>query len=186
MKSIILFALLLAGASIHAQTLKEALYGGKLKNDTGSTVRKTDDIKSKIDSTRKLPEPVVEKPIVTRTDSLKIAIANETVTTQSKEIARDNNTVWKEFIEKISTDIRTEVLTSKKIKSGTYSILLEYEIGVDGEITVSNVSADPSSSYLEDQIKQRIIQEAPKLTPSLLANGKPRKVIKKQLLSFSK
>jgi hypothetical protein len=186
MKSIFLAALLLTGALVNAQTLREALYGGKLKNDTGSTVRKTDDIKSKIDSNRKAPEPVVEKVVITRTDSLKTAIANETAATQSKEIAKDNNTIWKEFIEKLSTDIRTEVIPSKKMKSGTFSILLEYEIGLDGQVSVTNVSSEPSNSFLESQIRERVILGAPQLTPSLLANGKPRKVNKKQLLSFSK
>jgi hypothetical protein len=186
MKSIFFVALLLTGTLVNAQTLREALYGGKLKNDTGSTVRKTDDIKSKIDSNRKAPEPAVEKPVITRTDSLKAAIANETAVTQSKEIAKDNNTIWKEFIEKISTDIRTEVIPSKKMKSGTFSVLLEYEIGTDGQIAVLNVSSDPGNSFLEDQIKERITLGAPQLTPSLGVNGKPRKVNKKQLLSFSK
>jgi hypothetical protein len=186
MKLIIFFAFILAGASLKAQSLKDALYSGKLKNDTGSTVRKTDDLKTKIDSNRKAPEIPVEKPVVTRTDSLKTAIANEAVTTQSKEIAKDNNTIWKEFTDQLSTDIRTEVMSSKKIKNGTYSVLLEYEIGVNGEVTVNNVSSDPANSFLESQIRERITLGAPKLTPALLANGKPRKVLKKQFLKFAK
>lgn len=199
--------------SVKAQSLKDLLYSGKLKSDTGSTIRKTDDLKSKIDtSTRKKPE---EAKAVINTEPLTnaqiIAMANgdtsgmaPTALTNSEatgavndpaaaaaavkltgDATKDNNARMKAYMDEFIGMIRTEVLPSKRIKDGTYAVLLEYEIGVDGTISVVTVSSDPKADYLEDQIRERINLTAPQLSP-VMTNGKPRKVLKKQVLSFSK
>ena len=64
-------------------------------------------------------------------------------------------------------------------------MLVEYEIGEDGNVTVVTVSSDPSNTFLERQIKERITLTAPKLAP-IIANGKPRKIVRKQLITLSK
>jgi hypothetical protein len=51
---------------------------------------------------------------------------------------------------------------------------------------VNSVASVPESSYLQDQIKQRLTLGAPQLTPLLGANGKPRKAAKKQTITLSK
>lgn len=172
------------------QSLKDALYGGRLKNDTGSVVKQTDDLKTKIDTSEKKTREIAARDSAARAvvvaDSVKKEWIKDNVVSASKEIAKDNNTLWKEFIEKLNTDIRTEVIPSKKLKDGTYSVLIDYEIDVDGSVGVNNVSSDPSNSFLENQIKERILSGAPKMAPALLSNGKPRKVNKKQILSFTK
>ncbi|MBN8672772.1 MAG: hypothetical protein J0L56_01495 [Chitinophagales bacterium] len=187
---ILLIAVLMVSAVGAQQTLKEALYGGRLKNDSGSVVKKTDDLKTKIDTSQKKTEEIRAKDsiakAVVKEDSVKLERIKENVVVASKEIAKDNNTVWKDFMDKLSTDIRTEVMTSKKIKDGTYSVLLNYEIGVDGHVSVISVSSDPSNSFLESQVKERITLNAPVLSPAVTATGKPRKVSKKQVLTFSK
>ena len=172
------------------QSLKDALYGGRLKNDTGSVVKQTDDLKTKIDTSEKKTREIAARDSAARAvvvaDSVKKEWIKDNVVSASKEIAKDNNTLWKEFIEKLNTDIRTEVIPSKKLKDGTYSLLIDYEIDVDGSVGVNNLSSDPSNSFLENQIKERILSGAPKMAPALLSNGKPRKVNKKQILSFTK
>lgn len=172
------------------QTLKDALFGGRLKNDSGSLVKQTDDLKTKIDTSQKKTLEIKAKDsvakAVVKADSVKLEKIKENVISASREITKDNNTLWKEFVDKLSTEIRAEVLTSKRVKKGNYSVLVDYEIGLDGVVAVNNVSSDPSNSFLEGQIKERIIQGAPKLTPAVLNNGKPRVSLKKQLLSFSK
>ena len=172
------------------QTLKDALYGGRLKNDSGSVIKKTDDIKSKIDTSQKKTLEIKAKDSVAkaevRADSVKQEKIKENVVAASKDITKDNNTLWKEFIEKLNVDVQTEVMTSKKVKKGTYSVLVDYEIGIDGVVFVINVATEPSNSFMEGQIKERIMQGAPKLQPALLSNGKPRKSNKKQMLSYSK
>jgi hypothetical protein len=172
------------------QTLKDALYGGRLKNDSGSVVKQTDDLKTKIDTSQKKTLEIKAKDsvakAVVKADSVKLEKIKENAGAASREISKDNNTLWKEFIEKFNTEIRSEVMTSKKIKKGNYSVLVDYEIGLDGQVAVSNVSSSPSNSFLEGQIKERMIQTAPKLTPALLNNGKPRVSMKKQMLNFAK
>jgi hypothetical protein len=51
MKKGILFLLIAFSFTAKAQSLKDLLYSGKLRNDSNTVVRKTDDLKSKTDST---------------------------------------------------------------------------------------------------------------------------------------
>ncbi len=53
MKKGILFLLLISSVFAHAQSLKEALYGGKLKNQPGTVIHKGDDLSSKMDTASK-------------------------------------------------------------------------------------------------------------------------------------
>jgi hypothetical protein len=195
---ILFFILLISTASVRAQTLKELLYGGKLKLDTGTVIRKGDDLSSKIDTTTKKPvEPEKAKALPVARDTVMSDGTITTITTPQPDVTatsaaasatatKDNNKVWKDFIDELTGTLRTEVLPSQKIKGGTYSVLIEYEIGLDGQIAVNNVSASPESSFLEQQIKERLTLTAPQLTPLLGTNGKPRKAVKKQILTISK
>lgn len=190
MKTGILLVLLLAGAaSAQSQSLKDLLYSGKLKSDTGTVVRKTDDLSTKIDTTTKKPvEPEKTKTTTVVRDAAQsqTAVAQTDSVTMPATAAKDNNKVWKDYMDELMGTLRTEVMPSKKIKSGTYSVLIEYEIGLDGGITVNSVSASPESSYLEQQVKERITLTAPQLTPLLNTYGKPRKAVKKQTIILSK
>ena len=201
MKLVIVLAILATASSANAQSLKETLYGGKLKSDTGTVIRKGEDLSTKIDTTtRKKPVEVVEKPKVV---TASLDAAGNIVTTVQSEPAtapvvldstgtpvavapKDNNKAWKDFMDEFTTTLRTDVMTSKKIKNGTYSVLIEYEIGTDGQIAVNNVNVAPESSFLAEQVKERITLTAPRLTPLLGTNGKPRKAVKKQTITVSK
>lgn len=195
MKTLILFFALCIAFSANSQSLKEALYSGKLKSDTGTVVRKTDDLSTKIDTTRKKPvEPEKPKAAPVQIDSatgmpVPVDSSATPATAAIKEntvASKDNNKIWKDYVEELTGLLRTEVLPNKKIKNGTYSLLIEYEIGVDGTIAVNSVSCSPESSFLEQQVKERITLTAPQMTPLLAANGKPRKAIKKQIITLSK
>ena len=72
------------------------------------------------------------------------------------------------------------------MKEGTYSVLLVYEIDVDGDINVNTVSVSPANDFLADQVKKRMILTAPKLTPLLNQYGKPRKAVKRQTIILTK
>ena len=81
---------------------------------------------------------------------------------------------------------KDEVLTSKKIKDGTYSILVDYEIGPDGQVTIKEVYPSPDNSTLAKEIKERLILTAPNLNPVMGSTGKPRKVVKKYNFTLTK
>jgi hypothetical protein len=198
MKTIIFIAIMCSAVSINAQTLKETLFGGKLKTDSGTVIHKGDDLSTKIDTTTKKPVEIDKaklSTVVSKDSSFAgIGMPNDSsvvaptvsVTTKDNNAIKDNNKVWKDYLDSLTGTLRSEVLTSKKIKSGTYSVLIEYEIGVDGSITVNNVSCEPESSFLAQQIKERITLTAPQMTPLMTTTGKPRKSMKKQMLTLAK
>ncbi|OJW33995.1 MAG: hypothetical protein BGO54_04775 [Sphingobacteriales bacterium 46-32] len=202
--------MLALGVSAPAQSLKEALYGGKLKLDSGAVIRKGDDLKAHIDtSTRKPVVAEKQASLSAAKDSLtqkgqtsqltnaatqQEAADNPVAGTTSPAVgnntgtnaAADNNKVWKDYIDELMTAIRTDVLPSKKIKNGTYYVLVDYEIDVDGQVAVKNITCSPGSEYLEEQVRERINLTAPRLTPLLNTYGKPRKAAKKQNLTITK
>lgn len=209
--SLFLLLMLILTASVQAQSLKEALYGGKLKLDSGTVIRKGDDLKAHIDtSTKKVV--VAEKPAVAPASKDSLAQKGQTLqqtnaatmqevtadnpvagattpatgSNTGTNAAADNNKVWKDYIDELMTMIRTDILPSKKIKNGTYYVLVDYEIDVDGQVAVKNITCSPGSDYLEEQVRERINLTAPRLTPLLNNYGKPRKAAKKQNLTITK
>lgn len=193
MKAVILLAILFVSVSANSQTkLKDLLYGGKLKMDSGSVIRKDDDLSTKIDTSTRKP---VEQPKAAIVDAatpdlgsngLPIVPDTSTALKDPAAAPKVNNKSWKEFIDEMITSIRTDVLPNKKIKEGTYAVLLEYTIDVDGQVMATNVQSDPGNSFLEQQIKERITLSAPKMEPLMGTNGKLRKAQKRQTITITK
>ncbi|MBK8702106.1 MAG: hypothetical protein IPN29_22075 [Saprospiraceae bacterium] len=194
MKIGILFLLLVTTVTTNAQSLKDALYGGKLKTDSGTVIKKGDDLSSKIDTSTKKPvEPVKTKPLTVARDS---SITNITVATDAAAIVdnktdkttavKDNNKTWKEFMDTVISTLKQEVMTSKKIKKGDYYVMVDYEIGLDGQVTVTNVFPSPENKYIQEQVKERLSIDTPRLNPVLTGNGKPRKVVKRTNFTITK
>jgi hypothetical protein len=169
--------------------------------DSGKVLKQSDDWKSKVDTNTKKPVefaktlPVARdsamSSLISQSDSTSVPgalpVEGNAVAREADAVAaKDNNQVWKDYMEEFITALRTEVMPSKKVKAGTYSVLLEYEIGLEGQVTASNVSVSPENSFIADQVKQRITLTAPQLTPLLNNYGKPRKAIKKQTIALSK
>jgi hypothetical protein len=189
MKKGILFLLLSGSVIANAQTLKEALYGGKLKTDSGTVIRKGEDLSSKIDTSKKKPvEPQKIKIAApnqdssmkasnVKTDSLNIVSSNKD-TVAAVAVVRNNNQLWKAFIDSATAQLKREVLPDKKIKSGTYYIMIDYDIDVDGKVIINNATPDPADRNLQEQVRQILEAAAPTMNP-ILSNGKPKKVSKK-------
>jgi hypothetical protein len=213
---LLLLSTLLVFAVSAQQSLKDALYSGKLRLDTGTVIKKGDDLTSRMDSVKRKP---AEVPVVKVLDTISVSEAGGILPDSTTTAVVDsggifltdaplvtapagtpatgtpaeavpgpatNNKIWKDYITELTGTLRTEVMTSKKIKSGTYSVLIDYEIGVDGTISVSNVSSSPANSFIEEQVKERITLTAPTLTPLLNSYGKPRKAPKKQTIVLNK
>jgi len=228
MKWIVLLTIMLLAISGKSQSLLDAVYGGKIKADTGAVLRKSDSLKIKENMAQKIMADSIRK------DSINAAIAaaavakqnaavsnNDTIAISNTGVApnpgtvpntgtvvgtsaaavvgaesvtpevpvaapKDNNKIWKAFIDSFTTTIKSEVLTSGKIKKGTYSVLINYEIKPDGQVNINNVASDPQSSFLDEQIKLRLTLDTPQLNPVLGTNGQPRTVAKKQMLTLVK
>lgn len=192
MKNAILFLLVILTVTSQAQSLKDALYGGKLKTDSGSVLRKGDDLSSKIDSNRK--KTIVEekkmsgaitldsiKKWTSTTDTAKSNIDK----TDANAVKKDNNKLWKEFVDTIVSTLKTEVLGAKKVKKGEYYIMVDYTIEVDGKVTIGNVFVTPENKTLETQVKERFNIDTPKLNPVVGSNGAPRKTVKRSNFTLS-
>ena len=202
-KGILLIIIAAISCTVKAQSLKDLLYSGKLKNDSGSVVRKGDDLSTKIDTTTKKKTAELPKSNMAGKDSATVAASssqtdtgtasatpaagnintpgNATVTTNNAASngPRDNNVIWKQFIDSSVSTWKTEVLPNKKIKSGTYYVLVEYEIGTDGQIAINNVSCSPENTFLQQQIKSTLTLTAPQMNPVIFSNGNARKASKK-------
>ncbi|HYM95346.1 MAG TPA: hypothetical protein VET23_14505 [Chitinophagaceae bacterium] len=185
MKTVLLIFVLATIGSVKAQTLKDALYSGKLKTDTGTVIKKGDSLQLRKDLPQK-PKSDSLKKGTTSVNSLKINSSDTSLNVTSANAPLDNNKIWKQFIDEYSGVIKSEVLPSKKIKKGTYSVYIDYAIETDGSVSTVNIICVPENSYLVEQVKTRMMANTPQLNPVLMSNGKPRKALKKQLLTFSK
>src|SRR5690349_11407915 len=130
MKKIFLLLTIITGLKSNSQSLKDALFGGKLKNDSNSVVRKTDDLSTKIDTARKKPvEPEKPKPVITTstvdTGSATLTTATNVTTSTPATVNKDNIKLWKEFMDTIVTTLNAEVMGSKQIKKGDYFVIVD-------------------------------------------------------------
>jgi hypothetical protein len=193
MKKAILFLFIITTVTANAQSLKDALYGGKLKTDTGAVLRKGDDLSSKIDTSRK-KEVVPEKKMAALSlDSIKkwttqpdaAAIAVDKMDNKAI-VPKDNNKLWKEFVDSLISTLKQEVMTSKKINKGDYFITVDYAIAIDGQVAITNVLLVPENKFLQEQVKERLSIDTPRLNPVLAGNGTPRKVTKRYNFTLTK
>lgn len=208
MKNLLLLILIVISANVEAQSLKDLLFSGKMKTDSGTVVRKGEDLKDKVDTAAKKPAPapvaqpapIAEKPKAAPVmkDSLGTEISAPSpspATLKPDEVApaspqatatKDNNRIWKEFVDTVLGSIKAEVLPSKKIKKGDYSITIDYAINTDGSVTIGNIFVSPESSHLQEQVKERLGIDTPKLSPMLNTTGTARKVNKRYSAVISK
>lgn len=85
MKTIALFTFILLAFSAKSQSLKEALYSGRLKADTGAVIRKGDSLKIQENMAQKVIADSINKVVA---DSMKLAadsIKKEAIETAKKE-----------------------------------------------------------------------------------------------------
>src|SRR6188474_3816335 len=171
----LVLALFFSANCFSQKSLRDSLFSGKLKADSALVA------KSKIvkDSTKKTEID----PSTGKTDVDPAIKQNSAEKTELKY--SDNNRTWKKFVDEYTKIINTEMLTTKKIKKGGYTVTLEYEIGTDGVVSTKNIICDPKSEALIDLINERMMANAPQLAPQVV-NGAPRKSSKRQILVFMK
>lgn len=248
-KALLLLMLAVSGMA-QAQSLKDALYSGRLKSQPGMIIRKGDDLSQFIDTTTKAPlsdsakalakaqeaearkqaAPMdlatmnrnnaaaakaapasTAKPATTpaaNTGNVSVAAAADsteaTAATTETEVAteaatepapaapaapakpKDNNAIWKDYMNSVVPVMQSELMNGKKIKKGTYYASVSYTIETDGQVTISDVLLTPENEGLKKQIKDRIEQETPQLTPVVNSSGTPRKVTRKYNFTLTK
>ncbi len=205
MKTWILILFITGGFAAGAQqkqSLKDLLYSGKLKSDSGSVVRRDDDLSTKIDTASKKAAAITpDKPMATTamnapktkaSPTATEAIATDAGTTAETPAStaatpvKSNTKIWKEYTDSLLSGIKTEVLPNKKIKKDSYFVIVEYELGTDGKVNVLNVTSSPESPILQSEVKSRLDNAPPQLAPSLDSNGNPKKIKRKQSFTITK
>jgi hypothetical protein len=217
MKRGIIILILAAGFTAQGQSLKDALYGGKLKNQAGTVIRKSDDLSTKMDTTTKTDtlqkiaskdsartRPAAPPTAVKMTsdstmtnggtatqhaDTLAQAAMEESAPAVGEPVAaapvKDNNALWKEYINGMLPSFNTEMLPNKKVKRGSYSVMVSYSIDTDGETAVTDVFVAPENDFIKEQVKTRLM-DSPKLSPVLNSAGAARKVTKRYSFTLTK
>jgi hypothetical protein len=220
MKNAILFLLIFTAATAQGQTLKDLLFSGKMKSDTGTLVRKTDDLKSKIDTAQKKPveqakpiaavstttatanqtttAPVKTEATVAKeasaTSTEAVAVENKLIGTEGQEASapvetktpvKSNTKIWKEYSEALVADLK-DILANKKVKKESYYFTVEYKFTEDGKTDIVNVTADPNNDVLVANVRQKISDNPPALTPVLDSKGKPLKSVRRYSFNITK
>jgi len=201
MKKIILFLLIFSAATAKAQTLKDLLYDNKLKKDSSGVIRKTDDLKSKIDTAQKKSEPEKQKPIATVNSNTDkgTPVYNSTTTTADASNAtttvavttpnapaKSNTKIWKEYTDALAISLKNEFLSSKKIKKETYYFTVDYEIATDGTVSIPQIILTPENGFLLSHVQQKIWDGPPQLAPVFNSAGKPQKIKRKHNFYITK
>ena len=182
MNRLFLILVLFISANCFSQSLRDSLFSGKLKADSALVAKsKVNEQKAKEDSVRRVQIDSLKK---IGADTTQLTVAKTTTAPVELKYS-DNNKTWKKFVDEYTPIINTEMLTSKKVKKGGYTVTLEYEIGTDGIVTTKNIICDPKSEQLEELIRERMMSNAPRLAPQVV-NGAPRKSSRRQILIFVK
>ena len=197
----LLFAVCVTNANAQQKTLKELLYGGKLKKDSSGVIRKDDDLNSKIDTATKVIEPAAQKTVPVSGeagravalpgDSLTIDASDsativEATTKTSNAPVKSNTKIWKEYTDSLISNLKAEVLTNKKLKKDTYFVTVDYEINTDGSVNIVNVVSTPENAMLQSEVRNRVELLPPQLAPVLDSTQQPRKVKRKHNFSVTK
>lgn len=179
MRSLFIFLLFFLNASCPGQSLKDSLFSGKLKVDSALL------IKSKANVTKPPPDSAQKALPASEKKAGADSLVKQSGAEKTEIKFSDNNKIWKKFVDEYTATITSEISSTKKVKRGTYSVMIDYEIGTDGAITTKNVTCTPGSDYLVEQIKERMMPNAPRLAP-LIREGVARKSVKRQMIVFTK
>lgn len=167
-----------------AQSLKDSLFGGKLKADTGKTFVSKDTSKYVVLKNENVSSAPGEKK---KGDITKVEInkPDESMPDSLNKLYYSKQRLWKRFIETNTQIISQQADDSRKVKKGEYSIEIEYEIGLNGRITTSGITCSPHNEFLREQVTE-LMKRPPVLSPPIYSDGKPRKLSAKQPLTITK
>ena len=174
MKILFLFIFSISlSAAMGQQRLRDSLYGGKIKADSGKTfvskdtskyvMLKNENISSQTQPGEKGkvdPNAGIVKPDASMPDSL-------------NKLFYSKQKLWKKFIENNTQIVTQTADDTKKVKKGTYQVEVEYEIGLNGRVTTKGVTCSPSNEFLVEQVTE-FMKRAPVLAPPIYSDGKPR------------
>jgi hypothetical protein len=176
---IFLFIVCTATASAEAQSLKDLLYSGKLKKDTS---------KQEPEKPKPAAAPVtgqVEQGSNSNPVPATESVASAEPSGTNPSASKSNTKILKEYSDALVAALKTEVLSSKKVKKETYYFTVNYEIDITGAVSITNVTVSPENDFLLEQVKQRLSSAPPQLQP-VLDNNQPKKVKRRYNFTVTK
>jgi hypothetical protein len=182
------FAIILFSATISkAQSLRDSLFSGKLKNplkqaevakDSANKVAKD----SAVAVTKQDAPAAVTGENKTATEMQK---PDDTMPDSLNKLYYAKQKAWKRFIDQQTMIISQQADESKKVKKGEYYIEFDYEIGLNGRVKASNISCSPKNDFLQETVTD-ILSRPPVLAPPVYGDGKPRVASAKQQITILK
>jgi hypothetical protein len=186
MRIFFLYIFLFFSSSVIGQSLKDSLFGGKLRADTGRTFVSKDTSKYhqvilKNENVSSLPSDKKKTGI----NTVEIIKPDESMPDSLNKLFYSKQRLWKRFIESNTAVISQQADDSRKVKKGSYEIEIEYEIGLNGRITTKNITCSPQNEFLVEQITE-LMKRTPVLSPPIYSDGKPRTLSATQPLTIVK
>lgn len=172
---------MICSVSVMAQkTLRDSLYGGLLKADTGKSYVSKDTSKYVM-----LRNENVGAAPSTPAEAKKAEGINATMPDSLNKLYYSKQKLWKRFIENNTQIVTQAADDTKKVKKGEYQVEIEYEIGVNGRVTTSNITCNPPNEFIMAQVTE-FMKRPPVLAPPIYSDGKPRALAATQPLTIVK
>ncbi|HEY2722088.1 MAG TPA: hypothetical protein VGI82_10210 [Chitinophagaceae bacterium] len=175
-----LFAFLFFASPASSQSLKDSLFGGKIKADTSKTYVSKD--------TSKYVAPKIYNPSATALGDTKkgdVAKLDPSMPDSLNKNFYAKQKSWKRFIDVNTTIVSQEASDSKKVRKGQYAVDVEYTIGLNGKVTTTSITCNPPNEYLTEQVTD-FMKRAPTLAPPVYADGNPRPLNATQSITIVK
>lgn len=174
MKFSFLFILLVCASSLVGQSLRDSLYGGKLKADTGKTFVSKDTSKYIIKKNETVSAQSGEKKKIGTVEE-ETSRPDDSMPDSLNKLYYSKQKLWKRFIENNTNILSQQANDSRKVKKGEYNIEIQYEIGLNGRVSTTGITCNPPNEFLNEQVAE-FMKRAPVLSPPVYSDGKPRKL----------
>lgn len=166
--------------------LRDSLYGGKLKADTGKTFVSKDTSKYVMLKNENVSsvssQPGEKKPA--NSNAIPINKPDEAMPDSLNKLFYAKQKVWKKFIETNTQIISQQADDTKKVKKGTYQVDVEYEIGLNGKVMSKGVTCNPPNEFITELVTE-MMKRPPILAPPVYPDG-PRTLAATQGITIVK
>jgi hypothetical protein len=181
MKTFLFIFLVITASGAMGQSLKDSLYGGKLKAPVGHTAVSKDT--GKITVTR--GEVISSQPGEKKVETAEVKRTDDTMPDSLNRLYHSKQKLFKRFIESNVAIISQEAESTRKVKKGEYLIEVDYEIGLNGRVTTTGITSTPHNDFLLEKVRE-LMARPPVLSPPVYGDGKPRKAYQKQPITIIK
>jgi hypothetical protein len=166
------------------QRLRDSLYGGKMKADTGKTYVSKDTSKYVMLKNDAVSSQAADKKPASNTTA-EVNKPDESMPDSLNKLYYARQKQWKRFIETNASLVTQAANDTRKVRKGSYDVQIEYEIGLNGRVTTRSITCSPQNEFLVEQVTE-FMKRAPVLAPPVYSDGKPRALPATQTVTIVK